>query len=279
MAVRIITDSTSDIPNSAQKELGIDIIPLSVIFSGREYADGIELTNEQFYDMLSNSISLPTTSQVNPEGFYSLFKSYIEAGDSVVGIFISDKLSGTYGSAVTAKEMVGSDDIHLLDSKSCSFGMSILVHQAIKLRDSGVGAKEIINELTQMRDKLKFYAMVDTLKYLKLGGRLSTTEALVGGMLHIKPMIAVIDGEVKSVGKVRGYKSAYGWLLEKLKQEGHDTRYPLGFGHTNSPEALAGFIAHINKTIPVKAPVIREIGAVIGAHAGPGCMGIAFIAK
>lgn len=279
MAIRIITDSTSDIPNQAQKELGINIVPLSVIFDGKEYAEGVDITNEQFYEMLGKSDSLPTTSQVNPEGFYSLFKGYADAGDSVIGIFLSGKFSGTYESARIAKEMTGSDNIYLLDSKSCSFGIAMLVHEAIRLRDMGESAQRIFERLTRMRDKLKFYAMVNTLKYLKLGGRLSTTEAIVGGMLHIKPMISIIDGEVKSVGKVRGYRSAYNWLLDSLFEEGIDTDYPLAFGHSNSPETLSDFMAHISGKIEVKQPVICEIGAVIGTHAGPGCVGVAFISK
>lgn len=279
MAIRIITDSTSDIPIEQQEHLGIDIVPLSVIFEGKTFTDGIELKNEQFYEMLSKSTSLPTTSQVNPNEFEPLFKSYIDAGDTVVGIFISSKLSGTYQSAIIAKETVGSDRIFIVDSKSATFGLALLVYEAIKLRDNGISAEDIYNTLILLSSQIKFYAIVNTLKYLKMGGRLSSSAAILGGVLHIKPLVSIIDGEVKSVAKERGQKAAFSWILEKLKKDVPDMQYPFVLGHSDAPGLMEEFITYITSSIEVKAPVICEIGCVIGTHSGPGCVGLAYIPK
>jgi DegV family protein with EDD domain len=279
LAIRIITDSTSDIPIEQQRLLDIDIVPLSVIFDGKKYTDGVDLKKEQFYEMLSKSTSLPTTSQVNPDGFEALFKGYVDAGDTVVGIFISSKLSGTYQSAIIAKETVGSDRIFIVDSKSATFGLALLVYEAIKLRDNGVSAEEIYNTIMSLSSRVKFFAVVDTLKYLKMGGRLSSSAAILGGLLHIKPLVSIIDGEVKSVAKERGQKAAFAWILENLKKDEPDMQYPVVFGHSNVLGSMEEFISYINSNFEVKAPVICEIGCVIGTHSGPGCVGLAYIPK
>lgn len=279
MAIRIITDSTSDIPIEQQQLLGIDIIPLSVIFEEKKYTDGIDLKKEQFYEMLSQSTSLPTTSQVNPDGFESLFKSYIDAGDTVIGIFISSKLSGTYQSAIIAKETVGSEQIFIVDSKSATFGLALLVYEAIKLRDNGVGAQQIYDAIKSLCSRVKFYAVVNTLKYLKMGGRLSSSAAILGGVLHIKPLVSIIDGEVKSVAKERGQKAAFAWILEKIKKDVPDMQYPFVLGHSNDLGLMEEFISYISPTVKATPPIICEIGCVIGTHSGPGCVGLAYIPK
>ena len=277
MAIRIITDSTSDIPLENQKSLGIDIVSLNVIFEDTKYTDGVDLKKDQFYDMLSKSSTLPTTSQVNPDGFYDLFKGYIDAGDDIIGIFISSKLSGTHQSASIVKEMLGSDRIYIVDSKNASFGLALLVYDAIKQRDNGLKAREIYNNLMALRDKVKLYAAVDTLKYLKMGGRLSSSAAILGGMLNIKPLVSVVDGEVKSPGKARGQNAAFASIAEKLREALPSDDHPVLFGHSNAPHLMQLFIDHIYKSVGIKPDYICEIGCVIGTHTGPGCVGISYI--
>ena len=279
MAIRIITDSTSDIPLEDQQALGIDIVPLSVIFDGKKYTDGVDLKKEQFYDMLEKSTTLPTTSQVNPDGFLDLFKQYTEAGDDVLVILISSKLSGTYQSAVIAKEMVGSELIRVVDSKSATFGLALLVFEAMRRRDDGMSAEEIYQHLLDLRDKAEFFAGVNTLKYLKMGGRLSSSAAIIGGMLHVKPLVSIIGGEVKSIGKVRGQKAVLSWLADKLKSNPPDTRFPFVFGHTNAPALLDELIGNISDNNEIGAYEVCEIGCVIATHSGPGCIGFAYIPK
>ncbi len=277
MAIRIITDSTSDIPLEEQKTLGIEIASLSVIFGDKKYLDGVDLKKEQFYEMLSKSPVLPSTSQVNPEYFHKLFKKYTDAGDEVILIVISSKLSGTYQSAVIAKDMVGSDDIYLVDSKSATMGLAILVYEAIALRDKGICAKDIHRQLLRLTGRIKFLAIVNTLKYLKMGGRLSSSAALIGEILNIKPLVSVINGEVKAVGRVRGHKAAYLWVLNQIKESPPDEKYIKCLGHSNAPEMLKEFTNFLSSHLDIGRNHVCEIGGVIGTHAGPGCVGISYI--
>ncbi len=277
MAIRIITDSTCDIDLKDQEMLGIDIVSLSVIFGDDKYTDGVDLKKEQFYEMLSRAETLPTTSQVNPDGFEDMFRNYIDAGDDIIGIFISSKLSGTYQSAVIVQEMLKKDNIYIIDSKTTTFGLALLVYEAIKQRDKGVPAKDIYESLIKLRDEINFFAVVDTLKYLKMGGRLSSSAAILGGMLHIKPLVSIVDGEVKSTGKERGHTAAFANILEKLKEQPPDNSYPIVFGHSNAPDLLKDFIASMGTAVDIKPYYVCEIGCVIGTHAGPGCTGIAYI--
>ena len=279
MAIKIVTDSTSDISKELKEKLDIDIVPLSVIFGDKKYTEGIDLTNEQFYDMLSKAKDLPTTSQVNPDGFFDLFKGYTDAGHDVIGIFISSKLSGTCQSAVIAKEMVGSDKIHIVDSNSATFGLSLLVFEAVKLRDEGISAQKISTHLDDLKSKIKFLAVVDTLKYLRMGGRLSSSAAVLGGMLHVKPLVSIINGEVKAVGKERGQKAAFANILETLKKEPPDNSYTISFGHSNAPELMQSFIDFLSAEVSLEPMQKGDIGCVIGTHAGPGCVGLAYIPK
>lgn len=278
MAIRIVTDSTSDIPLYEQHSLGIDIVPLSVIFDGVRYTDGVDLKKDQFYEMLQRAQHLPTTSQVNPDGFHGLFKGYIDAGDDIIGIFISSKLSGTCQSAEIVKQMLSSESIHIVDSKNATFGLALLVFEALRQRDRGAAAKDIYDNLMLLRDRIRFYAAVDTLKYLKMGGRLSSSAAILGGMLNIKPLVSVIDGEVKSPGKARGQNAAFSSILEKIKEDRPDTNYPIVTGHANAPGMMDDFHRFI-ASAGIKPDYTCEIGCVIGTHSGPGCVGLAYVAS
>lgn len=277
MAIRIITDSTSDIPLEDQKKLGIDIASLNVIFDDKKYTDCVDLQKAEFYEMLAKAEHLPTTSQVNPDGFQDMFKSYIDAGDDIIGIFISSKLSGTYQSACIVQQALGSDRIYIVDSKSATFGLALLVYEAISQRDKGVPAKDIYDSLVKLRGKIEFYAVVDTLKYLKMGGRLSSSAAILGGMLNIKPLVSIIDGEVKSPDKARGQSAAFAMIAEKIKERAPDRNHPIVFGHSNDPKLMDDFIKYISGTVNVAPDYVCEIGCVIGTHAGPGCVGLAYV--
>ena len=147
----------------------------------------------------------------------------------------------------------------MLIQKSATFGLALLVYEAIKLRDDGVNAEEIYNTLILLSSQVKFYAVVNTLKYLKMGGRLSSSAAVLGGVLQIKPLVSIIDGEVKSWAKERGQKAAFSWILDKLKKEEPDMQYPFAFGHSNAPGSMEEFITYITSFIEIKNPVICEI--------------------
>ena len=279
MGIRIITDSTSDIPFDQQSKLGIEIVPLSVRFGSKEYVDGVTLTKPQFYQLLKECDQLPTTAQVNPDHFAEVFQKDLDAGDEIVGIFISSKLSGTLQSAEIAKKMLNTDRIHLIDSRNVTFGLALLVYEAAKMRDEGRSAVEICQEVENLIARLKFYIILDTLKYLKMGGRLSSSSAFLGTVLHIKPIVSVIDGEVVVVDKKKGQKAAVEYIMQKTAKEKPDLNYKIVFGDSHAPDFSALMQQALNEQALVTDSESVEMGAVVGTHGGPGCAGLAYIAQ
>jgi DegV family protein with EDD domain len=277
MAIRIITDSTSDISFDQQQKLGIEIVSLSVRFGNEEYLDGVDLTKQQFYSKLSGCDRLPATSQVNPEKFAEVFKKYTDQNDEVLGIFISSKLSGTFQSAEIAKKMLDVDNIYLIDSKTVTLGLALLVYQAVKLRDEQRTAAEIHIALQELTPRVKLYAVADTLKYLKMGGRLTASAAFLGTMLHIKPIISISDGKLIAAGKKKGLKAAAENIAKKMQEEKADASYPLVFGSSNAPEMSKILRDAVSAAADTSNSREIEIGAVVGTHAGPGCAGVAYI--
>lgn len=277
--VRIITDSTSDLPLAHQKSLKIDVLPLSVHFGEEVFRDGVDITNAQFYARLATVETLPTTAQINPETFAALFQSYVDAGDQIVGIFLSSAMSGTCQSATIAKDMVDGGEIHIVDSGTVTFAMGLLVEIAANLRDKGHTAAEIAAEITDLSHRQRLLAVVDTLKYLKMGGRISAATAVVGGLLGITPIITIENGLVESIGKARGRKAAFQWMQKRLETEQPDLTLPVGFAHTNAPEIMAECEAFFHDTFPAAPMLESDIGSVVGTHAGPGATGFVYFVK
>lgn len=277
--IHIITDSTSDLDKFAAQELGIDVIPLTVHFGDEAYLDGITLTKNSFYSLLANAEKLPTTSQLNPSDILSVVSPYLEKGEDVVGIFLSSALSGTFQSASIASQMAESEHFYLVDSANVTFGLALLVRVACRLRDEGKTAPEIVSAIEGLKSRVRVIAVVDTLKYLQMGGRISASTAMLGNLLGINPLVAVIDGKVESIGKARGKKSAYRHLGMMVSQDAPDLSYPVYFGHSHSPETMEDLKAVIVPQLEGEATILSvEIGTVIGTHVGPGAAGMAYIA-
>ena len=276
--IRIITDSTSDIAKERAKQLGIDIVPLGVIFGEESFLDGVTISTIEFYKKLEGVTELPKTFQVNPNEFEEIFQKYVDQGDEIIGIFISHKMSGTYQSAVIAREICP-EKIHIIDSMNVTVCLGLLVEEAVKLKNEGLSAKEIVEKIESIKDKLRLFAIVDTLKYLQLGGRISTTSAIVGNLLDINPIIGIYDGFVESVGKTRGKKAAYRWMEKRLKDEPIDIKYPIRYANSNAPGLMEDFINHLKDKIETTDCLIDDIGPVVGTHAGPGAVCIAYFTK
>ena len=217
MSVRIFTDSTSDLSQQQARQLGVEVIPLTVRFGEEEFVDGVTMTPAEFYNKLEESQQLPQTAQINPDVFEKVFGAAREQGDTLVGIFLSSDLSGTFQSARVAQQMLGEEGIVLVDSRTVTFGLGLLVREAAAMRDAGKSAQEIGAALEELRHKVRLYAAVDTLKYLRLGGRLSGAAAALGGLLNIKPLISVQEGKVESVAKVRGLGPALDWIVSRIE--------------------------------------------------------------
>lgn len=277
MAVKIVTDSTSDISLEQAERLGVEVLPLRVIFGDTEYIDGVTLTAGQFYEKLTRSEVLPHTSQITPMEFGRAFERMTANGDEVVGIFISSELSGTFQSArLAAAEMEG---IYLVDSRLVTFALGTLVRIAVSLRDKGLPAAEIFLELERIKSRVVLSAVVDDISYLVKGGRLSTVGGKVATALNIKPLITMRDGLVVSSGAARGIRKGHQTIVQRMVKDGVDPGYPMVFGHSNAPEGAQALrelaAAHIDTgDIP-----LQLIGSVVGTHAGPGASGVVYVRK
>lgn len=279
MAIRIITDSSSDLPFSKQEEWGIDIMPLHVFFGEDEYVDGKNLTREKFYELMENVKELPKTAQLTPAEFIEIFKSYVENGDEIILLPISRHMSGTYNCALLAKQEFPDAPIYIVDTLNVTFALALLVDYAVRLRDRGLSAKSIVEEIDRIKQRVRLYAVVNDLKYLKLGGRLSSAGAAVGSILNIKPIICIQDGKVIGLDKARGLKAGYQSVLSYTQKDEIDTDFPVYFGHSNFYDAVAEF-----KQLAMGKLIMREtrtcdIGPIVGTHVGPGAVGLAYIAK
>ena len=277
MSVKIIVDSTADlVPQAAER---VKIVPLSIRFGDREFIDGVTIDSRKFYEMMVESDALPTTSQANPGVFAEAFGEAVEAGHEVVCVTCSGKLSGTYQSAViAAEEFLGR--VHVVDSRTIALGSAILVQYALELVDRGYDAQEIAWKLMQKREKVRLIAMLDTLEYLKKGGRISKTVAFAGGLLNIKPVICIEDGEIRMLGKARGSRQGNNLLVQEIQKAGGvNFGKPLLLGYTGlSDTLLRKYIADSEALWQgnVEELPVSIVGSVVGTHAGPGAVAVAF---
>ncbi|MEE1126996.1 MAG: DegV family protein [Acutalibacteraceae bacterium] len=279
MKTRIIVDSTADLMPDYKKR--VNIVPLTVNFGDTEYIDGVTIDHKTFYEKLVESDVLPTTSQATPDAFMKEFDKVKEAGESAVVITLASKFSGTYQSAVIAAEDY--DNIYVVDSTSCAMGSGILVELAFRLLDSGMSAEEIAKTLEEEKKKIIIVALVDTLEYLKKGGRVSKTVAFAGTLLNIKPVLSVTDGEINMLGKARGSKMGNNLLVEEIKKAGGvDFSKPVLLGYSGISDAL--LLKYIEDSRHIWEGNLDEVryttvGSVIGTHAGPGAVVVAFFKK
>lgn len=279
MSVKIVIDSACDLPKNTADVLGLAYMPMRTIFGQQEYLDGITLTGEAFYEKLIESDCLPKTSQVPPADFEAVFESIVNAGDTALCITVSSELSGTYQSAMIAAERFG-DKVIVVDSRSVTIGEQILVLRAVKLRDEGWSAWEIAEIINHEKNRIRLLALLDTLEYLKKGGRISSAAALAGSILSIKPVVAVQDGRIEMLGKARGSKNGSNKLMELVSScRGIDFDKPLLLAYSGLSDALLRkYIADSRELYEGKTEKLPMclIGSTIGAHAGPGAIGVAF---
>ena len=279
MGIKIIVDSTADMRPEVAAKVGI--VPLSVQFGEKTYISGVDITAQQFYQMLAESEALPTTSQPAPFLFEEAFEQAVSEGHEVICLTCSGKLSGTHQSAnIAAAEFDGK--VHVLDSNTIALGLGILAEYAVDLAEQGLDPETILEKLTEKREKVRLLALVDTLEYLKKGGRISSAVALAGGLLNIKPVISVNDGEIKLLGKARGARQGTNLLNQEIEKAGSmDFSMPVMLGYTGTrDDQLQKYIqdsgdlwADYGETLPVSV-----VGSVVGTHAGPGAVAVGFFA-
>jgi DegV family protein with EDD domain len=280
MGIRIVVDSTSDLTDEIIEKYNIKMVPLTVNFENESFLDKVELSTKEFFEKLEVAEKLPTTTLVSPGAFVEVFSEILMEGDQVLGLFIASELSGTYDSARMAKNMIGSDDIHIIDTRSVCLGSFALILEAIKLVEQNKPIEELVDELERLKEKVVVAAALDTLKYLEKGGRLTKGQAVLGTLLNIKPIIGVKDGKITVIDKIRGKNKAIKWFDEWIEKNNYDLsdKTVLLF-HGRAYEQLKLLRDAIEKKYRIKNIIEQEIGAVIGTHAGPGVLGIGFLDK
>ena len=276
MKTKIIVDSTADLMPECKNR--VSIVPLTLRFGDEEYIDGVTIDHKTFYEKLVKSDVLPTTSQATPEAFIKEFEKVKADGDSAVVITVSSKLSGTYQSAVIAAQDY--ENIYIVDSGTVAVGSAILTEMALKYLEEGFDAKTIAQKLDEDKKKIVIVALVDTLEYLKRGGRISKTVAFAGTVLNIKPVLSVVDGEINMLGKARGSKMGNNLLVKEIeKAGGADFSKPVLLGYSGlSDELLLKYIQDSRHIWEKEIETVRytNLGSVIGTHAGPGAIVAAF---
>lgn len=276
--IRIITDTASDITAKEAAKLNIHLMPISVTFGSEPYDQLADETFTAFYEKQANSETLPTTSLISPGEYLEVFEKARDAGETLIVIPLSSKLSGSFQSAELAKNMSEYEDIHLIDAKQVALGQRIVVELAARLRDEGKSAEEIVATVLDVAKRTRLYASLDTLKYLVKGGRISKTAGFMGSMLSIKPIICVEDGAVSAAGKAKGRDASNKKLLGFMSGD-FDPAFPVVFGYTGNRDAMDGFMAMAKESLGLKNTVVHPVGGVIGTHAGPGAVAVSWVEK
>ena len=281
MAIKILTDSASDINQLEAEKMGIHLMPIPITFGETEYLDGVNLMPTEFYDKLESSQDLPVTSQITPFKYEEAFEELTKNGDQLIVITLSSKISGTYRNAVaTAENFKGK--VFVIDSLNACVGQRLVTQYALRLAQEGLSAEEIVEKVENAKTRVRLIAMIDTLKYLKKGGRISAAAAAIGGLVNLKPMISVIDGEVKVVGKTIGVKKAMQFINKEIEAKGGvDFDMPYGVlwsGH--SSQNLEMWLQENGAKFGLEGTDKRYcLGGTIGTHIGSGAVGVAFFEK
>ena len=279
MNVRIITDSTADLLSATKAQ--VTTVPLTVHFGNEEFVDGVTIDHKTFYEKLIETDVMPTTSQATPAAFEDVFAPIAAAGDSAVVITLASSLSGTYQSAVIAAGEY--ENIYVVDSGSAAIGSGILVELALQLANQGLDAKQIAAQLEEEKKNIRVVALVDTLEYLKRGGRISKSVAFAGNLLNIKPVLSIQDGQIQMLGKARGSKQGNNLLVQQIENAGGvNFDRPVLLGYTGLSDALLQKYIQDSKHLWEDGTDnlrTTAIGSVIGTHAGPGAVAVAFFRK
>lgn len=289
MAIRIIVDSSADIEEDYARDHGIQIIPMTITFGNEEFAEGVDITRTEFFQRLVETDELPRTSQIPPMVFQDIFQEIVTAGDTAVVITLSSHISGTYQSACIAAAPF-KESVFVVDSKNATIGERLLAERAWALREEGLSAADIAYCLDQEKKDIRLVASLDTLEYLHRGGRISGAAAAIGGLLSIKPVVGVVDGDVVVLGKARGSKASRNMVFEEIEKAGGvDLTRPIwvaysGLSDKTARKYIADSLAIATEKGLISSPDEIEmpltlVGAVIGTHVGPGGVAFAFFAR
>lgn len=270
--IKIVTDSTSYFSKEFTKDKGLSVVPLNYVFDGESYVEGFKGEFDEFFEKLGSTKLFPTTSQPAAGDFYEVFKSALEDYEEVIAIVLSSKLSGTYNSAVLAKNMLEDKKIAIVDSETSASNLRYLVEDALQMSSEGKSSKEIVEFINQKKTKMSVYLTTDTLEYLSRGGRLSTFQSTIGNFLNVKPIIELKNGELQLLEKVRGKNKAITGITNKIPEDVQK----ISICHILNMEEARKLQDTLKENFPKAIISIDEIGPVIGSHLGPKTIGICF---
>ena len=279
MSIRIVVDSTADIP--AQLKNRLTIVPLNVSFGDDLYIDGVTIQSQEFYERLAVCKDLPTTSQPSPDAYAKVFEEAKNAGDTLVVLTVSSGISGTYQSAMIAAQDYP-ENVHIVDTQHVANGFGILAEYALQLADEGKNAQEIVDAITDARENVQFYALVDTLTNLQKGGRIPKSLAIAGTLLSLKPVLCMKNGVLETTGKARGIKQGYNLLNKEILSAGVDFDKPFLLAYTGvTDEPMRKYMAVGSEIWNAGGKDVRYVPlcSVVGAHAGAGAVVVAFFRK
>ncbi|MDO8749988.1 MAG: DegV family protein [Dehalococcoidia bacterium] len=273
MAVRIVTDSTSDLPSSLVKELAITVIPCNLHFGQETFRDGVDMDADGFYQRLTSESQLPTTSQPSPGAFLEVYRGLAEAGHQVVSIHISGALSGTMNSALQAKEQLPGASVEIVDSRQVSLSLGLAVTAAARAAKDGASWEDTIQVTRRALEQVRFYALLDTLEYLRRGGRIGKVKGFVGSLLRVRPLITARDGIIESVTSVRSRAAGIQYMVTLAEERA--PLQQLAVMHSTTPQEADSLADRLRSLVPGGSVIQARIGPVIGTHVGPGAIGIA----
>jgi DegV family protein with EDD domain len=275
--IKIVTDSTAYLPVGTIQQYDIRVVPLYVHFGEEAFKEGIELTDEQFYTRLKAAAALPTTSQPSAGEFHTVFQQLDDAGHEIIVLTISSKLSGTWNSAMAAKEMLPGAAISVIDTLSTSVGLQIMVEAAVKAAAAGATRQEIADRIEGLKDKMHIWFVVDTLEYLAKGGRIGNAKAFLGTVLKVKPILALQDGAIEPLEQVRSKRKAVARMLELVEDYLGDkcAQATVAVTHALVEEEAKALAQEIRDRLGCGEPIVSNLGPVLGTHTGPGVLGIA----
>ena len=273
MSIRIVTDSSSDLPPELARQWDITVVPCNVVVGDVNYKDGVDISPDEFYRKLVASPQLPTTSQPSAADFQTVYGDLATQGHSIVSIHLSAKLSGTLNSAEQARESIGADDIQIIDSQLASIPMGLVVLAAAQLAQNGGSSQEIADQVRRDLPLTQCYFLLDTLEYLQKGGRIGKAQAFLGNMLNVKPILALRDGEVHPVERPRNRQRGIRRLLE-LAHQAAPLRQ-LAVIYSTEPEVAVELRLGLTDLLPEDQIVTTRYGAVLGTYMGPKAVGLA----
>lgn len=275
--IKIVTDSTSDLSPAMAEQYDIEVIPLTVTVAGQSYRDGIDITPDQFYPLLTTAKELPKTSQPSPGDFAKVFEAWINRGYQVLSIHLSSGLSNTVQSAAMAAERLNPDLVRVVDSKFLSFGLAFQAMEAAAMAAAGHSLQEIVERLKTVRERMELVFSLDTLHYLEKGGRIGKVSALLGSLLNIKPLIRVDDGIYVPFGKTRSQSQALERFVQFMQEKVGSQPVRVAVGHGRALQAAQRLKEMVERSLHITGDVtLFEVGPVIGVHTGPGTIGAAF---